>query len=187
MLRVGERSVRVLSGEGHPTEGGTLRRLLLLAALCMATTLMFAPAAMAQDEFDCGDFDFQEDAQAVYDEDTSDPSGLDGPIGTAFDGEEGVACEDLPSRGSGGDVPVEDEATTSAEPSADQYNTEDQYDAATGFPVTVQYDDESATATATASPLPDTGGVASPAALSLFAALLLVGGGIVSASIVRHR
>ena len=151
----------------------------------MAATLVFAQVAMAQSRgpsgadgsYNCEDFDFQEDAQEFYDEDPSDPDGLDGPPGEAFDGEQGVACEDLPSRGSGGDVAVEDEADTAAEPSADQYNTED------------QYDDESATATATAtaSPLPDTGGVVPPAALAAVAALLLVGSGIVSSSILRRR
>jgi hypothetical protein len=50
----------------------------------------------------CDDFQFQEEAQAVFDRDPSDPHGLDGPIGEAFDGVEGVACEDLPHRpGSG--------------------------------------------------------------------------------------
>lgn len=42
------------------------------------------------DIFDCEDFAFQESAQAVYDEDPSDPNQLD------EDGD-GIACEDLPS------------------------------------------------------------------------------------------
>ena len=49
-------------------------------------------------DLDCGDFDYQEDAQAVYDQDTSDPNGLDGPRGEGYTGEQGEACEDLPSR-----------------------------------------------------------------------------------------
>ena len=177
--------MQVLSDEGKSTEGGTLRRFLLLTAICMAATLVFAQVAMAQSRgpsgadgsYNCEDFDFQEDAQAFYDQDTSDPDGLDGPPGEAFTGEEGVACEDLPSRGSGGDVAVEDEADTAVEPSAGQYNTEDQYDDAAAVE----------TATPTATPLPDTGGVVSPAALSAVAALLLVGGGILSSSIIRRR
>jgi len=44
------------------------------------------------------DFVYQEDAQAVYEQDTSDPHGLDGPIGPTSDGEPGVACEMLPHR-----------------------------------------------------------------------------------------
>ena len=185
--------MQVLSDVGKTTEGDTLKRLLLLTALCMAATLVFAQVAMAQSRgpsgadgsFNCEDFDFQEDAQAFFDQDPSDPDGLDGPAGEAFDGEQGVACEDLPSRGSGGDVAVEDEAETAVEPSADQYNTEDQYDDAAA----VQYDEESATptATASASPLPDTGGAVSPAALAAVGALLLVSSGIVSASIIRRR
>ena len=59
--------------------------------------------AQSGDQFDCADFDTQEEAQAVYDQDTSDPSGLDGPQGEASDGTPGVACESLPSgSGTGG-------------------------------------------------------------------------------------
>jgi hypothetical protein len=47
-------------------------------------------------ELDCADFDSQAEAQEVYDDDPSDPHGLDGPSGEGFTGEEGVACEDLP-------------------------------------------------------------------------------------------
>ena len=39
-----------------------------------------------------------EDAQALYEQDTSDPNGLDGPAGEGYTGEQGEACEDLPSR-----------------------------------------------------------------------------------------
>lgn len=93
-----------------------MRKVLLLAALCLVGTLMLAPAVLAQsssatpdstttaspsasgaDEFNCEDFATQEEAQAVYNQDPSDPSGLDGPVGEAFDGEQGLACEDLPS------------------------------------------------------------------------------------------
>ena len=42
-------------------------------------------------DLDCGDFDYQEDAQAVYEQDTSDPNGLDGPIGEGYTGEQGEA------------------------------------------------------------------------------------------------
>ncbi len=76
-----------------------MRSLSYLAALATVTTLVFAPPAFAQDLYDCGDFSYQEDAQAIYDQDTSDPYGLDGPPGEAYAGTQGVACEDLPSRG----------------------------------------------------------------------------------------
>lgn len=59
----------------------------------------------ADGTYNCEDFDFQEEAQAFYDQDTSDPDGLDGPPGEAFDGEQGVACEELPSSGTGGAPP----------------------------------------------------------------------------------
>jgi hypothetical protein len=49
-------------------------------------------------DLDCDDFDYQEDAQAVYEQDTSDPHGLDGPIGEGYSEEQGEACEDLPNR-----------------------------------------------------------------------------------------
>ena len=42
------------------------------------------------EDFDCVDFEFQEDAQEVYDQDPSDPFNLD-PSG------DGVACSSLPS------------------------------------------------------------------------------------------
>ena len=49
-------------------------------------------------DLDCDDFDYQEDAQAAYEQDTSDPHGLDGPPGEGYSGEQGEACEDLPNR-----------------------------------------------------------------------------------------
>ena len=74
-----------------------MRWFMLLGALCTALTLALVSAAMAQttDQFDCGDFEFQEDAQDVFDQDPSDPSGLDEDDGV----DDGIACESLPSRG----------------------------------------------------------------------------------------
>jgi hypothetical protein len=57
--------------------------------------------AQEQDLYDCADFDTQEEAQAIYEQDTSDPYGLDGPPGEAFDGEQGIACEELLGEGGG--------------------------------------------------------------------------------------
>jgi hypothetical protein len=65
--------------------------------LILAPTTVLAQPDL--DLFDCSDFDYQEEAQAVYDNDPSDPYGLDGPIGEEYGGTEGVACESLPSRG----------------------------------------------------------------------------------------
>ncbi|WP_405625293.1 excalibur calcium-binding protein [Streptomyces sp. NBC_00016] len=61
-----------------------------------ATIMTFAPlsgVAHAQD-LDCRDFTFQEDAQAEFDRDTSDPNRLDEDQGT----NDGIACEVLPRR-----------------------------------------------------------------------------------------
>ncbi len=77
---------------------------LILAVFSARLAWETIPSAEAQsgDQFDCADFDTQEEAQAVYDGDTSDPSGLDGPQGETSDGTPGVACESLPSGGSAG-------------------------------------------------------------------------------------
>jgi hypothetical protein len=46
-------------------------------------------------DYDCDDFNSQAQAQQVYEQDTNDPYGLDGPIGEGYTGEQGVACEEL--------------------------------------------------------------------------------------------
>lgn len=58
----------------------------------MLTAAWLAPSVQAQDVDNCDDFTYQEEAQAVYDEDPSDPNGLDAA-------DDGIACEDLPSQG----------------------------------------------------------------------------------------
>jgi hypothetical protein len=50
----------------------------------------------SSDDQNCGDFDTQEEAQAVLDEDPSDPNNLDGD-------NDGVACESLPSEADSGE------------------------------------------------------------------------------------
>ena len=59
---------------------------------------VYSPTLLAQqDLYDClTDFQYQEEAQAVYNQDTSDPYGLDGPPGEGYAGIQGVACEELP-------------------------------------------------------------------------------------------
>ena len=54
------------------------------------------PSPPSGGDYDCSDFDTQEQAQRVCEQDTSDPYGLDGPPGEGYTGEQGVACEDLP-------------------------------------------------------------------------------------------
>ncbi len=94
-----------------------MQRFMLLAALCAALVLVLATAALAQSRgpsgadgtYNCEDFDTQEQAQAFFNNDPGDTNGLDGPPGDAFTGEPGVACEDLPSGGTGttAEPPVE--------------------------------------------------------------------------------
>ena len=55
-----------------------MKKLSYLAALVMVIAVVVTPPAFAQDLYDCADFQYQEDAQAVYGQDTSDPYGLDG-------------------------------------------------------------------------------------------------------------
>ena len=61
-------------------------------------------AAQQGDLYDCSDFEFQEDAQAVYDDDPTDPYGLEGSIGP--DKDDGIACKELPSRGAATPAPA---------------------------------------------------------------------------------
>lgn len=73
-----------------------MRTVFFRMLLAVAILMVMAPAAMAQDTLNCDDFEFQEDAQAEYDADPSDPHGLDG------DDNDGIACESLPPRGDAG-------------------------------------------------------------------------------------
>jgi hypothetical protein len=79
-----------------------MRRRTTAAAGVLFTAALsygFSGTANAADLYKCEDFAYQEDAQAVYDQDTSDPHGLDGQVGPTYTGVQGVACEDLPRRG----------------------------------------------------------------------------------------
>jgi uncharacterized surface anchored protein len=78
------------------------------ALLSLALVLFGTTSAHAQNIYNCGDFEFQEDAQDVFDEDTSDPNRLDGD-------DDGVACEDLPSRANTSDDSTVDESDEAAE------------------------------------------------------------------------
>ncbi len=179
-----------------------MRRLLLLAGLCMAAVLVFVSVALAQSRgpsgadgtYNCEDFDTQEDAQAFYEQDTSDPDGLDGPIGTGFTGDEGVACEELPSGGGSTATPTS-EATMmddSASPESDEESatptaTAESDDEGSATAEADDEEDSSATASASAEAedLPDTGGAVSPA-LTLVPLALLLGAGLLSLRIVRR-
>ncbi|MFI8171458.1 excalibur calcium-binding protein [Streptomyces sp. NPDC086081] len=65
--------------------------------LAVAAIVPLSAPAHAQPDRDCRDFAFQEDAQAVFDADRSDPHRLDEDRGP----DDGIACEALPRRGSG--------------------------------------------------------------------------------------
>ncbi|MFI5583549.1 calcium-binding protein [Amycolatopsis sp. NPDC051758] len=64
-----------------------------VAGLALLGPVPFASAAPLAGDLDCKDFKYQEDAQAVYNQDPSDPNGLDGAP------KDGIACESLPKRG----------------------------------------------------------------------------------------
>ena len=141
----------------------------------MLGTLLFAPAVLAQEVYDCDDFDTQEEAQAEYNRDTTDPSGLDEDDGA----DDGIACETLPSGGSS--------ATPSASPSASPVAS------TTGGPLTPLPSasgspspsaSASATPTTSASVLPETGGPAT--AISIVSLALIVGTGIMAFGLVRR-
>ena len=134
-----------------------MRRFMLLAALSAALVLTLTPAVMAQtNQFNCGDFEFQEDAQEVFNQDTSDPNLLDEDDGV----DDGIACETLPSRGTG----------TGA--------TGSQY---TQQPIAEAVDEETPSTTTT-TPLPDTGGL--PLMPLAGASLLLIG--VATLAVRRH-
>ena len=65
--------------------------VLALAAGLIATAQLASAAG-----HNCPDYDYQEDAQEVLDADPSDPNDLDRD-------NDGIACEDLPSRPANGD------------------------------------------------------------------------------------
>ena len=140
-----------------------MKRLLYLAVLSLGSMLVLTPAALAQDPYDCGDFTYQEDAQAVFDQDPNDPSGLDGPRGPTPDGEPGVACENLPSRG---DTTEQPQAKEKQESSSKESSSK-----------------ESTTTKEQRKELPATGGLS----LLLPTAALLIGLGILVSVALRRR
>lgn len=80
------------------------------------TTNPSQPAQAQADLYDCGDFRYQEEAQAVFDENPSDPYGLDEDDPRPDDGK---ACETLPSRNTSSPPPtttITPPPTTSASP-----------------------------------------------------------------------
>jgi hypothetical protein len=71
------------------------KRCVFLSILVVGS---FTSPAFAQADLDCADFSYQEEAQAVYNRDPSDPNGLDA-------NNDGIACESLPPRPPEGTTP----------------------------------------------------------------------------------
>ena len=69
--------------------------LAMFSARLAWETIPSAQAQSSSDPFDCADFATQEEAQAEYDSDPTDPSGLDADS-------DGIACEELESGGGTG-------------------------------------------------------------------------------------
>lgn len=85
-----------LHTNGSPS-GAARGQLVLQARLITSTVPGTNPGTIpvtvpAGDTLNCPDFQFQEDAQAVYDQDPSDPNQLDG------NDKDGIACEGRPHR-----------------------------------------------------------------------------------------
>ena len=137
-----------------------MKKLMMLVSLSALGVMLFASAALAQDRYDCSDFDTQEQAQSFFE--PGDPDGLDSDS-------DNVACEELPAApdesgplSDGGPTATPAPSVTpssSATPAASQYDQYGQYDV----------------------PLPDTGGPP----LALIGGVLLVSGGLVARRLFR--
>ncbi|GEB57084.1 excalibur calcium-binding protein [Streptomyces gardneri] len=82
-------------------------------ALAIASVAPLSGVAHAQD-LDCRNFRFQEDAQAEFNRDTSDPNRLDEDQGP----DDHIACEALPSRASTDTVQPVSPSATATPPAA---------------------------------------------------------------------
>ena len=71
-----------------------LRSTAVATVLFAGLSIPLAGTAFAADTYNCGDFTYQEEAQSVLDQNSSDPNQLDG------NDDDGRACESLPSNGS---------------------------------------------------------------------------------------
>ncbi|HSK60653.1 MAG TPA: excalibur calcium-binding domain-containing protein [Actinomycetospora sp.] len=63
-----------------------LRRSTAVSVLAAGALVPLSGSAFAADVYNCSDFDTQQEAQEIYEQDTSDPNGLDRD-------DDGVACE----------------------------------------------------------------------------------------------
>lgn len=97
---------------------GSLSRSVAVVFIILAVSVLVSPKAFAYNQYNCSDFSTQEEAQAVYDADTSDPNYLDGD-------NDGVACESLPS---GDYSSTTDSADTSSYDNSPAYEPDPSYD-----------------------------------------------------------
>jgi hypothetical protein len=79
--------------------------LAVATLLAAVTALLVLPGIAQAKDLNCRDFTYQEQAQDVLDADRSDPSHLD-------DAGDGIACESLPRRSSGGPTTATTTKTT---------------------------------------------------------------------------
>ena len=63
---------------------------LVRVVIALVAAFAFTPAVFAQQDLDCADLATQQAAQAVYNQNTSDPNDLDRD-------NDGIACESLPN------------------------------------------------------------------------------------------
>lgn len=164
-----------------------MEKLLYLAVLAMATSLVSVPAALAQSETGdlyCIDFsdtaeDAQNQAQALLKRNPDDPNGLDA------DGD-GVACEYTSS--AQGSVAFEDQSGYTSGASAAPQEQQQTPPGAEVAPVTPPAADGPVVQPAEpdAAVLPDTGGPGG-AALLLPTAGLLLATGLVGLKVARRR
>jgi hypothetical protein len=99
----------------------TARLTALAATTCAALLLGLTGTASAADTLNCDDFTYQEQAQAIFDQDRTDPNHLDGGQNGPGDG---VACESLPHRpGADTTEPSTDEPETVEEPDTSHDDT----------------------------------------------------------------
>lgn len=84
------------------TTAAAVAGLALLGPVSLASAQLATPLAA---DLDCGDFQYQEDAQAVLDQDKSDPNHLD-------DDKDGIACETRPHRPQQNTTTAEQPSTT---------------------------------------------------------------------------
>ena len=158
-----------------------MRKLLLLAALCALAVLAFAPIVQAQDDTNCEDYATQAAAQAALDADPSDPNNLDGD-------DDGQACEDsgLPAGSMTSTSPTASpSASQSASPSSSPTASSTSSSSASSASSASASPAASATSSASTSPLPGTGGIVSPLAFAPL--VLLIGGGLMAAGILRRN